>query len=76
MWFLILLWEWNDLCCPAKLGRKFIGLDLTPIAVTTAKARLDQIGVDVEEIEEVAHKILNLHVFYMSLTRVTLTAGR
>ena len=36
----------------AKLGRKFIGLDLTPIAVTTAKARLDQIGVDVEEIEE------------------------
>jgi site-specific DNA-methyltransferase (adenine-specific) len=36
----------------AKLGRKFIGLDLTPIAVTTAKARLDQVGVDVEEIEE------------------------
>ncbi|QNI58139.1 Putative Type II methyltransferase [Synechococcus sp. BIOS-U3-1] len=36
----------------AKLNRQFIGLDLTPIAVTTAKARLDQIGVDVEQLEE------------------------
>jgi DNA modification methylase len=35
----------------AKLGRRFIGLDLTPLAVATAKARLDQAGVDVAAID-------------------------
>ena len=35
----------------AKLGRRFIGLDLTPLAVATAKARLDQAGLDVAAID-------------------------
>jgi len=35
----------------AKHGRRFIGLDLTPLAVATAKARLDQAGVDVAAID-------------------------
>ena len=35
----------------AKLGRRFIGLDLTPLAVATAKARLDQAGIDVTAID-------------------------
>ena len=35
----------------AKLGRRFIGLDLTPLAVATAKARLDQAGIDVAAID-------------------------
>jgi len=36
----------------AKHGRKFIGIDLTPIAVATAKARLDQAGVDLSSLDE------------------------
>lgn len=36
----------------AKLGRKFIGMDLTPIAVATAKARLDEAGIDVSDLDE------------------------
>ena len=36
----------------AKLGRKFIGMDLTPIAVATAKGRLDEAGIDVSDLDE------------------------
>ena len=36
----------------AKHGRKWIGIDLTPIAVATAKARLDQAGVDLSSLDE------------------------
>ena len=36
----------------AKLGRKFVGIDLTPIAVATAKGRLDEAGIDVSDIDE------------------------
>ena len=36
----------------AKHGRKFVGIDLTPIAVATAKGRLDEAGVDLSDLEE------------------------
>ena len=36
----------------AKHGRKWIGIDLTPIAVATTKGRLDKAGIDVDNLDE------------------------
>ena len=36
----------------AKLDRQFVGIDVTPIAVATAKNRLDKVGVNTDLIQE------------------------